>query len=599
VEVQVPQPENALPMTETARPSLRWGAVARIAVPIAFLASLAAGLSAADAWLPLFPRELGYRITELFLRSLLIGYLLVMIGMPTLLVLVAGFLLGARRHQRRRPILARLALLLGSASIAVVAIELSATAWLGWVHRLPRLPLEFPAAPDRDGVLSLVVIGGSSAMGYPYDPNLSVGQIVAWQIEQASPDRKVDLDIRANLGKNLEEMHNGLASLRRRPDALIVYSGHNEFLSRFESSRDASHDESLHGSFFHGLYTLSLRSPFCLWVYETVRKHRVGGPPPPVNHHRLIDVPSFTTSELHQLLADFRRRLDSIVTYCQQLGAIPILVIPPANESGFEPNRTVLSVSPSPEREATLTTHFHQALALEEQDRAASIARYRALLASEPDFAEAHFRLGRLQEREGLFDEARVHYVAARDLDGFPVRCRSDFMRIYHEVAARRGCILIDGPEVLRARTEHGILDDSLFHDAHHPSFASQLILSQAIVNRLHDRRALGMGEEGSTAPVIEPAECAAHFRVNQGVWAAACVKAATYYRHLAASRYDPTEREAKHARFMRTGEDLRTGRIRAEDAGIPGIGLTPLTAARVEWWNSPPPVPPVNITVQ
>ena len=87
------------------------------------------------------------------------------------------------------------------------------------------------------------MIGGSSALGYPYNPTLSIGQIVAWQIEQALPGKRVVLDIRANLGKNTEEMHIGLANLKRRPDILIIYSAHNEFLSRFEDSRDAGYSE--------------------------------------------------------------------------------------------------------------------------------------------------------------------------------------------------------------------------------------------------------------------------------------------------------------------------------------------------------------------
>ncbi|MGZ3317852.1 MAG: hypothetical protein ACXU95_11165, partial [Isosphaeraceae bacterium] len=124
---------------------------------------------------------------------------------------------------------------------------------------------------------------------------------------------RVDLDIRANLGRNLEDMHKELATLRRRPDALIVFSGHNEFLSRFETMRDAGYAEAPAGAFLHGLYQLSLHSPFCLWVYETVRKHRLGGPPPALNHHLLIDVPAFTSSELLQILTDFRRRLEAIV----------------------------------------------------------------------------------------------------------------------------------------------------------------------------------------------------------------------------------------------------------------------------------------------
>jgi hypothetical protein len=562
--------------------------VARAVAPAALLAGLAGALWAADAWLPLFPQALGQRLTELFLRALLIGYLGLLIGLPALLALAIVLVLRARRRGRRRPFLARVALLSASGLIALAAMELAAAAWLAWAHRMPRLPREFPAGQAPDGSVSVVVIGGSSAMGYPYDPALSIGQIVAWELERSWPGRRVALDLRANLGRNLEDMHNELAKLTRRPDLMIIYSGHNEFLSRFDTSRDAGHAETHQGSTLPRLYALSLHSPFCLWVYETVRKHRLGGPPPPVNRHRLLDVPSFTPSELHELLVDFRRRLEAIVAYCEQVGAVPVLIIPPSNESGYEPNRTVLSLPPSPEREAALTAAFQEAREREDADPSGSIARYRALIAEEPEFAEAHFRLGRLLERAGSYYEARSHYIAAKDLDGYPVRCRSDFVAIYHEVAARHDCILIDAPELLRARTPNGILDDSLFHDAHHPTFGSHLAMAQAIVDQLRERRALGLGAEGSV-PAIDPAECAGQFKVDAAVWAAACIKSATYFKHLAGARFDPTERLTKHVGFMKAGEDLRAGRIRAEESGIPGIGLAPPIPRRFDWWNAGP----------
>ncbi|MGA7496465.1 MAG: hypothetical protein WBX00_07020 [Isosphaeraceae bacterium] len=554
----------------------RWRNVARWAWPFVLVSLLVAGLFAADAWLPLFPREPGRRLTELFLRSLLIAYMSVVVLIPLVLAVSVWLLIRARQRDRRRPMGARLALLCGSAGLAVLGLELSASAWLAWVHRLPHLPTEFPRSAAVGDEVSLVVIGGSSAMGYPYDPTISIGQIVAWKLEQARPGRRVDLDIRANLGRNLEDMHKELATLRRRPDALIVFSGHNEFLSRFETMRDAGYAEAPAGAFLHGLYQLSLHSPFCLWVYETVRKHRLGGPSPALNHHLLIDVPAFTPSELLQILTDFRRRLEAIVGYCEQIGAVPILVIPACNESGFEPNRTVLSARASQAERAELTEQFQQARALESDDPAQSQTGYRSLLDRQPDFAEAHFRLGRLLERAGAFDEAREHYIRARDLDGFPVRCRSDLAQIYRDVAARHNSILVDGSEVLRARSRHGILDDELCHDAHHPSLASHLNLAQAVLDQLHKRRALGLGGEGAPAPIIDPAECASHFQIDFQVWAGVCVKSGMYFEHSVAARYESTEREAKHLRFAQAAVQIRQRLRLPEQVAFPGSVCRP-----------------------
>ncbi len=581
--------------SDSASRRVQWRNVARWVLPFAFLSLLSSGLFVGDAWAPLVPRELGRRLTELFLRALLAAYGLVVVLAPLLLAGSVWLVIRARRRGQRRRFVARLALVCGSAVLAVLCLELAAAAWLGWVHRMPVLPTRFADPAPAGDALSLVVLGGSSAMGYPYDPVISMGRLVGWQLELARPGRHVDLDIRANLGRSLEDMHMELTKLTRRPDAIIVFSGHNEFLSRFETLRDAGYTEAPEGALLSAAYQLSLHSPFCLWVYETVRKHRLGGPPPTIRDHQIIDAPAFTPSELLDIVTGFRRRLEAIVSYCEQIGAVPILVIPPSNESGFEPNRTVLPARVTAAERAALTRQFEEARATEASDSALAQARYRALLDRQERFAEAHFRLGRLLEHAGAYDEARAHYIRARDLDGFPVRCRSDFAQFYKEVAARHHCILVEGSEVLRPGSRHGILDDAICHDAHHPSFASHLNLAQAVLDRLYERRALGLGQEGSAPPHLDPWQCAAHFQVDDGVWAGACVKSGMYYKHGCVARYDSTEREAKHQRFAQSAELLRQKLRRPEDLGIPGIGLPPPASYRWDWWNVPPPALPVH----
>ena len=109
----------------------------------------------------------------------------------------------------------------------------------------------------------------------------------------------------------------------------------------------------------------------------------------------------FTPSEYQEILADFGRRLDAITAYCEQIGTLPILVIPPANESGFEPNRSVLPESVTQAQRQAITLRYQEARDLEAEDPEQSIALYRSLLETAPELAEAHFRLARLLQRIG------------------------------------------------------------------------------------------------------------------------------------------------------------------------------------------------------
>ena len=129
--------------------------------------------------------------------------------------------------------MARWFLVCGSTVFGLVLAETAAAAWLSWIHRLPTFPHRFvePASP-HDEIL-IVVIGESSAWechtraGCPSAPSS-----VASYIRQYRTHR-FRVDVLAEKGATLEAMHQKLASLTERPDALVVYSGHNEFLARF------------------------------------------------------------------------------------------------------------------------------------------------------------------------------------------------------------------------------------------------------------------------------------------------------------------------------------------------------------------------------
>ena len=73
-----------------------------------------------------------------------------------------------------------------------------------------------------------------------------------------------------------------------------------------------------------------------------ISKNRLDSPPPLAGRHQLIDPPLCSPSESADILADFRGRLEAIVGYCERIGALPILIVPPANEAGYEPSRSTL-----------------------------------------------------------------------------------------------------------------------------------------------------------------------------------------------------------------------------------------------------------------
>ena len=366
-----------------------------------------------------------------------------------------------------------------------------------------------------------------------------------------------------------------LVRLNHRPEVLIIYSGHNEFHSRFfalDEQPDYFADQD--PSFWPQLVDRTEHvSPLCGLLRESADNCRLALPPSSIRR-QLVDAPVYTPVEYTTLLGDFRRRLEEMVSYAGRVGALPILILPPANDTGFEPNRSFLPPETLRGSANRFVRTFLAARRRKAGDPGDSMRQYRALLSRQPGFAEAHYRLGKLLERASAWGEAYRHYVAARDLDGYPMRCLSSFQQVCRDVAASHGdrCILIDGQSYFRVIGRHGLLDDELFQDAMHPSLRGQIALAQAVLHALHDRRALDWPER-VPAPPIDPARCAAHFGIDRSAWKEIALWQRKFYSMVGRLRYDTSERSRKIDEAAAAADQIAAG-VAPDRVGLANVGV-------------------------
>ena len=189
-------------------------------------------------------------------------------------------------------------------------------------------------------------------------------------IAESNDDRTIACEILAYPGDSLEMQHHKLAGLTRRPDAVIIYSGHNEFAARYEEEREGWQDEGSGFLLTRIANRVCLSSPFYRLAYELISKNRLDRPPSLSLRHHLIDPPICSPVESAAILDDFGRRLEAIVAYCDRIGALPILIVPPANEAGYEPSRSTLPVEVTVSERNRLIDEMRAARALESPDPA-------------------------------------------------------------------------------------------------------------------------------------------------------------------------------------------------------------------------------------
>lgn len=561
----------------------RWPRLIGLAFAVPLVGAL---LYTVPLWIrALTPNWLVRDAITVFLDALLLGYGLTLFTVPPVLGLAVVGLLRSRRGTGRVR-LARTALLCTSVLMTLGLVEAGSRLRLARLHRDPRIVVPRatsavlpqraggPRETGRSGPLKVLVLGESSARGEPYDPKFSVGQLLAWQLERALPGRGVEVDMQAAAGAALEPMHQRLEALTYRPDVLLLFSGHNEFQTRFSASRVVPYygGRGRQGPGPGIVERVLQNSWFCTLVLETREKQILTREIDPVVKRHLVDQPACGLIERRRLEVDFRRRLGAIAALCEEMGTVPLFIVPASNDRDYEPNRSVMTPDSTPEQRAQFALEFEQAASLARQDPERGVGPLRQLVARQPVFAEGHFRLARALERLGLWDEAREHYERARECDQFPMRCPEAFRDAYRAVARENSkVVLVDSPSVIAALAKHGVPGDREFHDAQHPTLPSYVALAQNALDQIAARSLLGW-PAGRPAPRLDPEECARHFGIDQKVWAEVCSRTQVFYRVTTYLRYDPAERLRKFRALGEAAERIEAGQPPGS-TGVPGLG--------------------------
>ncbi|HVW38563.1 MAG TPA: tetratricopeptide repeat protein, partial [Pirellulales bacterium] len=293
---------------------------------------------------------------------------------------------------------------------------------------------------------------------------------------------------------------------------------------------------------------------------QQIDRNQIDALPEDVYRRQMVDCPCCTPAEYSAVLDNYRHQLEALADWCDKLDALLIVVTPPSNLGSFPPNRSYLAATASAAEREAFRRDFLAACSREEQSPGEAEPDFRRLLAEQPLFAESHFRLARMLERQGKFDEAELHFSRARDLDGMPLRCPTDFAAAANEVCRRHPRALwVDGSDVFRRLSPHGIADDHLMHDAQHPKLRGYIELAKEVLDQLRARRALGLPE--GVAPPVQLSQCVEHFGIERSHWEQACTLSAQFYEAVAGLRYAPDV-------LLRRSEDYRAAarRIAAGD---------------------------------
>jgi tetratricopeptide (TPR) repeat protein len=328
----------------------------------------------------------------------------------------------------------------------------------------------------------IFVLGESSAAGYPYLYNGTFPRMLLTRLRDYFPERHIEM---INLGMPAVHSYTLLDFTREllnyEPDAMLIYTGHNEFYGAL----GIGSTESLGP--FRGLVRLYLRLQdfrlFCL-LRDGIRALRGKGT---TKETTLMES---MVREQHILLGSalyqkgreiFQENLLDIIGRARQRHVAVVVGELVSNVRDQKPFVSVFNASTDQSRwneifskgEALLSPQH----AGDDLTQALNYFQQAAVIDTMP--AKLHFAVGRCFEALGRYDEARAAYYRAKDLDALRFRASEDFNRAIHEVCLSQDVPVAPMVAAFEQASPHRLIGENLMLEHLHPNVAGYFLMAK------------------------------------------------------------------------------------------------------------------------
>jgi len=339
----------------------------------------------------------------------------------------------------------------------------------------PQPPYEFMAKQKPPNGYRIVVMGESTTAGWPYPNNVVFSRVLNQRLADAFPDKYIEVVNVAISAINsytlLDFMDEVLA---QKPDAILIYTGHNEFygalgvastesLGKFRplvmlylSLQRVKTVELLEngiaaarrwtGQLFHGQAAVD--------AYGTLMGRMIG------ETNIAYGSPDYELAK-HQ----FQRNMGEIYAKAKAAG-VPVVISELV--SNLRDHAPFISVASSTSLPADIVYSWAQML-----------------------------------EADGKYDLARSAYYWAKDLDALRFRAAEDFNEIIHQIAGQYQAPVVPMKAYFEAASPHGLIGHNLMLEHLHPNVEGHFIMSEAFFDTLRQQ---GMIAPQWNADRIRPA---------------------------------------------------------------------------------------------
>ena len=357
--------------------------------------------------------------------------------------------------------------------------------WRFFPPAMARTPVvcELPAE-KAEGTYRIFVLGGSVARGTP-SKAFGFGRMLGAMLQERYPQTRFEL---VNTAMTAINSHVVLPIARdcagHRPDLFVIYMGNNEVVGPYGSGTIFGGFSGSLRAIRAGVYVKSTRIGQLLG--SMIRR---GGDSITEWKGMMMFLEQRVSAgdpRMETVYNHFRANLADICDAARQSGAKVILCTVPVNLKDCAPFAAMHRADIEESERKQWTEFYTAGITLAKAGKHAEAAEtFGRAMRFDDRHAELHFRLARSLLELERFEEAREHFVFARDLDVLRFRADTRINRIIREVAreyAHEGVYLVDAKQAFEQseQTQQQIPGRELFYEHVHVTPEGNYLLAKA-----------------------------------------------------------------------------------------------------------------------
>lgn len=350
----------------------------------------------------------------------------------------------------------------------------------------PPFPLSQTFSIKKDSsTYRIFCLGASSTQGYPYTPNASFPAAVQNILSTLNPNKNIEVincGTTALSSLSVLDMTSEIVD-NYDPDLLVVYSGHNEFYgtlnydSRFGLFKSRVSQRIL----------LKLQKFKVLYLARNIIEFLFDEN---IQFDSEVDLVSkereikFGSELFNNVESDFKENVKEIIDEAQSSNTKIIFSSLTSNLKDFAPVTSKHSEALD-ENDLNLINSFISNAVYQNENNHFSEASelFKKALQIDSSFAQSHYDLAKCYFDLGKYEEAKTHFIKAKDFDVIRLRAPSSFNDIIKSITDEKNIPYADVELSFKKNSANGITSDYLLHEYIHPNQNGYLLIAKSIVN--------------------------------------------------------------------------------------------------------------------